>query len=403
MPAPIARRESAKRLIDQAIRRALADAEGVKTRRALARFLWTVQGRSDLLHPGRYAGRADAEALRRLVLGLLALVGFRREWRRPAEDWSPRGTGPLSLFSSLAHHLMADYPVPPVLLSAWFGGTDWSARRRQRWFGHVGQGGSLRTAGFPLRLSKRMAHEFAQSPPDLSIDFALRRAQVLAIGGSEGLARALASTRLGREFGHDAFWSSLIHLFLNARRLDPAHVEPIVEYLHDQKFEHRRVIIGRDTVVYLEPPRPDLSIKGCTVASLLRRAIEWRARRPSAEPERRLIRWERSAIGEYRREGDEGRAWTIRELLDSDELAAEGKAMRHCVAEYTGSCARRRSTIWSLGLEGPEGRRRVLTIEVAPASRQVLQASRKCNEDPDEASMAILREWAGREGLEVGW
>jgi hypothetical protein len=400
MPAPTARREFAKGLIDLAIRKAIA-ATGRKPRRAFAHLLWNVQARSELLRPARSVGRIEADRAARLVLGLLALVEHRKDWLRPVESWAPQGSGPLPLFSSLAHHLLADYPVPPVLLSAWFRGTDWPARRRQGWFKHAGLGKSLRAAGFPIRLSKRMAHEFARTPAHFPIEFALRWAQVRGLGGPDELARAVAATRLGREFHHVEFWVSVIHLFINTPRLDPAHVEPVVEYLHDQKFEPRRVIIGVDTEVELDPPQPDLSIKGRTFASFLRQAAEWNARWRPDRPERRLIRWDRSSIGGYLREGEEGRAWTVRELLDSDELAAEGKAMRHCVASYTDWCVKRLTTIWSVAVEGPEGRERLVTVEVNSETKEVVQAKAKCNEEPDEVSRAILVEWAGREGLKV--
>lgn len=401
MSASRSYREFAKSRIDEAIRLARSEAGGVKARRALAQFLWTIQGRSDLLRPARYAGQVDAEALQRLMRGLLALLGFRRSWLRPVEDWEPKEGGTRSVFGSLALHLLAKYPVPPVLHSAWFAEPGWWGYRQQHWYCHVGMGGSLRTAGFPIRLTKRMAHEFWQAPAHLEPGFALRWAEVRGLGGSEALATGIASTRLGREFFAEAFWRSVIHLFLNTRGLDVACIDPIVEYLHDQKYRQRTVIIGEDTEISIDPPRPDLSIKGCTVASLLRRATEWKAEQRSEAPVRKRFAWNRSEIGEYQRSEDEARAWTIRELLDSDDLAAEGKAMKHCVATYTEFCVQRRSTIWSLGLEGPEGRRRLATIEVDPSTRTVVQVSMKCNEDPDESCVSIMKEWAGREGLTV--
>ncbi|WP_169976214.1 PcfJ domain-containing protein [Tautonia rosea] len=367
----------------------------------MTRLLWNVQSRSDLLRPARFAGRAEEESLRRLVGGLLALVGYRRSWLRPVEQWEPREGGTHSVFSSLAHHLLANYPVPPVMHSAWFAGSGWWAYRQRHWFRHVGMGGSLRTAGFPIRLTKRMAYEFSLAPAHFDIGFALRWAQVRGLGGSDTIARVVASTRLGREFFGEAFWTSVIHLFLRTRGLDPAHVDLIVEYLNHQKFVQRTIIVGEDTEISIDPPRPDLSIKGCTVTSLLRRAEEWKAEQRPEAPERKRFEWNRSEIREYQRAEDETRAWTIRELLDSDDLAAEGKAMKHCVATYTEFCVRRRSTIWSLGLEGPEGRRRLATIEVDPKTRTVVQASMKCNEEPDEPCLSLVKEWASREGLTV--
>ncbi|QDV35805.1 PcfJ domain-containing protein [Tautonia plasticadhaerens] len=403
MPTAIAPREFAKRLIDRAIHDSLDEAVGAKSRRAFSHLLWNVQGRSDLLRPRRLAGRADAQASARLVSGLLALVECRRRWLRPLEGWEPAGVGPLPLFSSLAHHLLARYPVPPVLLSSWFRGPGWPGNRLRHWFLEAAAGGSLRAILSTVRMTRRMAFEFSQAPPHVPIEEALCRARVRGMGGPDALARAVAATRLGRTLYLDPFWSSLISLLMNTPRLDLGRIDPIVEYLYAERFEYRTVVIGEDTEVQLEPPRPELSIKGCTADSLARRAAEWGARRRPGAPERRLFRWEPSGLGGFRREGGDGRAWTIVELLDSDALAAEGKAMRHCVATYTAGCARGRSSIWSLGEECPGGRRRVLTIEVDPESRSVVQASKKCNEDPDEASMALLREWAGAEGLSIDW
>ncbi len=400
MSVTIAPREHAKALIDRSIRKALAAQTSGKPSVGIVQFLGEVRGRSDLLRPSRFRGRIEDGWLDTILCGLLALYAHRREWFRPIHRWEPQETNPLPIFSSLAHHLLADYPVPPVLLSVWFLGDTWEGRRQQGWFKHAGLGKSLRTAGFPIRLTKRAAHEFAHAPAHYPIDFALRWAQVRSLGGSDGLARAVAATRLGRDFQNDVFWNSLIHLFLNSPRLDPAHVESIVEYLHYQKFESRRVIIGEDTEVYLDPLQPELSVKGRTVASLMRLVVEWRAEQKD-ESNRTLIRWDRSSIGEFLVQDESGRTWTIRELLDSEEMAAEGKAMEHCVATYTESCARRLTTIWSVGMETSEGRQRVLTVEVNPASREVVQAKARCNEEPDESSMAILKDWAGREGLKM--
>ena len=101
-------------------------------------------------------------------------------------------------------------------------------------------------------------------------------------------------------------------------------------------------------------PQPGLSLKGWSANSLLRRVEEWRERRQAEEREARRVeerearrkarlepvfaRWDRSAIGEFRSLDDAGQTWTVRELLDSDELAAEGRAMSHCVATYTARC-----------------------------------------------------------------
>ena len=406
MSAPIARREFAKSVIDRSIRKALATVSR-RPRRTFQFLIWNVQARSDLLRPSHYLGRADGICLDRIVGGLLALSGWRREWHRPVEEWESGDGPPMVLFASLADHLMAAYPVPPVLMSAWFRGTGWPAIVPQRWFHRVGQGESLRKAGFPIALTKRMAHEFAHAPASFSIEYALRWAQVRGLSGSDDLARAVAATPLGGEWidedDDDLFWVSVIHLFLNTPRIDLGEVGGIVAYLHDRRFEERRAIIGDGVEVNLGPPEPDLSVKGRTFASLLRRAVEWRAEAEdrSKQPKKAHLCWPRSGVNEYRRDHGDGVAWTIRELLDSDALAAEGTAMNHCVATYTSVCSKRKSSIWSLGAEGPDGRDRLLTIEVEPQTRAVVQAKMKGNETADGSCLEILRDWAGREGLNL--
>ena len=90
--------------------------------------------------------------------------------------------------------------------------------------------------------------------------------------------------------------------------------------------------------------------------------------------------------------------WEIRELLDSDELAAEGKAMKHCVATYTEICAKGLSAIWSLGRGAPRSAA-ARDDRGQPQTKELVQAKAQCNEEPDEPCRVILNEWAGREGL----
>ena len=115
------------------------------------------------------------------------------------------------------------------------------------------------------------------------------------------------------------------------------------------------------------------------------------------------LSWKPSGIGAFRhveREDDEGlRCWTIRELTSGEQLRREGAAMRHCVASYAGSCARRTTSIWSMRFEGGGRRFRVMTIEVDPATRTIRQARRRGNAPPNDKALGVLRRWAGREGL----
>jgi hypothetical protein len=404
MPILLAGREFAENFVDRVVRKVPLGSVDRKTRRAFFKLIWAVQARSDLelLRPGLCEEDGEAQPRDPMLGGLLALCEHRGDWLRPIEEWIPEGSAALDVFSSLAHHLLANYPVPPVLLSAWFQEPGRWAWRQQEWFKHAGLGKSLRTAGFPIAMSRRIAHELAHAPAHFPIKYALRWAQVRGLGGSDALAHAVASTWLGHRFPNNGFWTSVIVFLISHPGLDLAQVGPVVDYLEDQKFEPRTVIIGDGVEIELDPPQPDLSIKGWTAASLLRRVARWQRQR-DRRPERQLIRWAKSEIGGYQRQDEEGRIWTIFELLDSDELAAEGRAMEHCVASYTNVCSKGGATIWSLGLEEDGERQRVLTIEVEPKTRQVVQAKLKDNDDPDERSRSLVEDWARQQGLTLAW
>jgi len=95
------------------------------------------------------------------------------------------------------------------------------------------------------------------------------------------------------------------------------------------------------------------------------------------------------------------REWTILELLNSDALYAEGRAMRHCVYTYSNRCRRGETTIWSLRLRVEEGEKRMATVEVDPRKRAIIQVRAKCNARPGPRTVEILRKWANRENLQV--
>jgi hypothetical protein len=261
------------------------------------------------------------------------------------------------------------------MASAWYGRSEDHARRHG-WYKHLGLGRNIRTADIPLALTRRMAHEFSLAPDHYSVDMALRWGQVRGLGGSKELAAAIAATRLGRSFAHEDFWRTVVHFFVNHPELERMHINPIVDYLHQQRFEPPREFAGETG-----PPQPNLSMKGRTPRSLLRQLAEWQARLRRKKQERDY-RWPRSPIGEFRLAVDAGtneaepRSWTIRELLSTGEICREGEAMGHCVARYARACRWGLTSIWSMEWGSPGRRHRVLTIELDPNTRTIRQARR---------------------------
>jgi hypothetical protein len=340
---------------------------------------------------GRQAGNT-------LLEGLLALARRHADWLRPVADWRPDTRNARRQFGSLARHLLTCYPVPDFMDAAWFEGDTPQARRHQDWFLWIGLGANIRTADVPLHLTKRMAHEFLEAPDHLPIEAALRYGQVLGLGGDEHLARAVIATRLGEMTEEEPFWVSVLHFFVNNPMLDSACIGPIVDYVH-----HRRE----------EPEQVEFSMKGRTVASLLRLVEEWH-RELARETRKRPVEWEASGIGGFHllEEGQEGsRRWTIHEIRTDKELKDEGRDLRHCVASYARSCSNGQTSIWSMQVEECRtgARRRVMTIAVQNIHMTITQARGRCNKLPGDRyasprlneAPAILRQWAKQEGLAV--
>lgn len=407
MHSTSARKKAAKVAIDRTVRNAfeLVTDRGDETRAAFGRLLRQVRYRSDLLRPPMTSGRYDSLAYADVLSGLLSMAACSPQWLRPVETWSPTGGNPRPQFSSLVRHLLTAYPVPAFLTSVWFDGSTIEARSRQGWFIHIGSGQNIRNADLPLAYTKRMAHHFLQAPDHFKVEPALRWGQVRGLGGSERLAHAVIATRLGRSFESEDFWSTVVQFLVNHPELDSAQIEPIIEYLHDQRFVPQSFFDDADGEGEWRPPQPDLSMKGRTSKALWRQVVEWQKAR-GMQGKKPSLRWSRSEIGEFRlpesgTAGGPGRVWMIRELLTSRELRTEGNAMHHCVAGFVGLCLRRRASIWSMTVEDGEGRRRVLTIEVDPKTKEVVQASRCCNAEPRPKDREILGIWAERQRLKV--
>jgi hypothetical protein len=402
MRRPGSFRQTAKRQLDDSIHagRSLAGRhDGALP--AYERLVRQVQGRTNLLHP---ADRANNNC-NLLNAGLLALALHHADWLHPIETWFPPRQSAWPTFTSLAHHLLALYPVPAFMTSVWFDLPSGEVLPQHSWYKHLGRGHNIRTALLPLRLTKAMAYRFTQAPHHYTAVAALRWAQVRGLGGGEALARLVVGTRLGMTLEHEDFWESVLRFFVNHPSLELAQVGPIVDFLQHQKFEWQEGVSPQGVFGKRPPPRPDYTMKGRTVASVLRQVQEWHGQlgQNTHQP---CLSWRCSPFKSFRLvEGSEVlgnmRVWTITELLTSRALFLEGQAMRHCVAIYAERCARRQTSIWSMQLENQLGRHRVLTIEVDLLKRTVCQVRRKCNRLPQPVEREVMERWAAQEGLNV--
>ncbi|PHQ34964.1 PcfJ domain-containing protein [Rhodopirellula bahusiensis] len=146
-------------------------------------------------------------------------------------------------------------------------------------------------------------------------------------------------------------------------------------------------------------------MKGRTPESLLRRVDEWH-RKLATDNTQQMRQWQPSGIESFElKEGSldkpNYRCWTIRELLSSKALVAEGRQLKHCVATYASSCARGRCSIWTVEIESYDGIVKSLTVEVQNGSRLITQARGKANRLPTDKEKHVLCRWASKAGLKL--
>jgi hypothetical protein len=393
-------RTTSRRRLDESIHAAYTLARRAGIGEAYERLLSQVRRQTTLLLPARDPDRIGRSSVN---AWLLAMTLHQADWLRPVELWQPPPANPLPQLSSLACHLFALYPMPAFMTSAWFQVPPDKPHPEQEWYKHLGRGGSIRSAGLPLAYTRAMAHHFLQAPAHYRVVAALRWGQVRGLGGTPALARAVVATRLGRELANEDFWLTVLRFFVQHPDMDTAHVGPVVDFLRHQRFETQEVFVPGQGNVRQGPPQPDHSLKGRTLASLLRQVEEWHGQlaRDNTLP---ALCWARCRIGEMHHvegtaEQESQRCWTMRELLTSRELFLEGQALRHCVASYACYCVHGATTIWSLQVDTGDGPKRALTVEVHPASRTIRQARGKANRLPRACERAVLEQWAAQQGL----
>jgi hypothetical protein len=325
----------------------------------------------------------------------LGAVHQRARWsgehRVPIAAWPGRRGRPQAIVGALAGHVLGLFPLPRFLARVWFANDRADGDHWRGWIIAHGRGVSLRDLDLPIPLTRAMAHHFLASADHLEVPAALRQAEVLGLGGSAGLAAAVAATRVGDDLAHAVYWRRAL-TWLVRRQADLAawQIGPIIDYL--------------DAMRGWSPDTPPLGQRAA--ATVLREVERWHVLFGRTSTSARAwprSRWQPLAHDEPHRD-DERVCWRIDELTDPAALVAEGSAMRHCVASYAQRCQLGLTSIWSvrrrverrddLGRARPQ-----LTIELDPRSAMIVQVRGFANRPPRGPGVTLLRRWASRERL----
>lgn len=366
-------------------------------RAALRHLLQWVANEADFLFESFTYGTATYPA----VHALIKLNDRRGQWVRAFDAWKAPSHNAQRQFASFVRHLVARFPVPAFMDAAWLRQGPGSRAMRE-WYLHIASGKNIRTANTPLPLTKLMAHHFLEAPATASIEGAFRWGEVHALGGDATLTHALLGTRLAYSFDSHEFWSSVIRFFIANPLLDRQHVGPIVDYLHAQKFQTREIVDHNGRTIIEPPPQANLQMRGRTAESLLAQVERWHQVLGKSKGAENLF-FKASgfkAVSFKTGSKDASSVWHFRELHSGNELIAEGKAMRHCVASYARSCAAGNCSIWAMEVAKATGSEKVQTVEV---SRQgvIVQCRGRLNRLPTAAEFEIVRRWAGAAGLTI--
>lgn len=392
------KRERDSTRIDAGIKAALDEldhhAQGAT---AFLNLLGCVRGRTSLLKPTSGRGTPGWIAPLFVLNRLKNLATRHNHWIRPCEMWQPQPGNLRVVFRSLSAHLLTHYRVPGFMDSAWDLPDGPEGFRQQSWFIRLGRGASFRSLNLPLILTRNMEHYLRRAPDHYSVSQALRFGETRGMGGGEQLAREVAGGRLGQKIERPDFWRTVLRFFVAHPEMQLNRVNPIVDFIHANKFAGDEVLT-EDGIQSQNPPWPNFSIEGRTLKSILRLVSAWHAD-IGITKNAPWCSWRKSGIQGYRflekRTAEEGdHDWTIMELLDSMALHSEGRAMHHCVYGYVDRCRRGETAIWSLRLRTGGEEKRMVTIEVDPRKRSIVQARAKCNRWPGARSVEIIRQWA---------
>lgn len=314
---------------------------------------------------------------------------------REIQDWKPQGKSDSALFKSLAAHLLAKYPMPQFLWSAFFHPEITERDRLVKMVAYIAGGGSIkkllkeRPDIAPYHMTTAMIHEFMKGTGNLTVIEAIRAAQARCVGGSHRFQNVVASSFLGRgTWNRDTEeWNvTMMQWLAQQPMLDPERIIPMMDFLNNERAT-----------------KPGYSLKGRTAVSVIRGMEEWHNELARTRPDKGYkgkLTYVPSGFKEA--EFDLSREvngvmhaeiWRFKEILTAKDLFDEGKRQGHCVSSYAGSIESGRISIWVLTMEDNTGNWAKLTLEIINSTGQIVQARGRYNRLPTPVENQMLNRW----------
>lgn len=269
---------------------------------------------------------------------------------------------------------------------------------------HLGAGKNIRQFGHYHLMSNRMAHIFCNlcpttCPPNRALSYAF----VKSLGLNDQLAIALGNYLPQGNLGD---WH-----FKTLKTWKPIILK-LVAWQEMEMTEHEWVRLFA-YIRHCLDEYPDWSIKGRTFNRLSEQAIAWEAENSRRNSRRHIMYWEGAKQEDWNLFQD-GQWYTIVQLKNTCELIHESQQLFHCVQSYDFECESGHCSIWSLRVQEKRDLKKanakqkrawfsLATIELS-ADKEIEQIKAAYNAKPKEKYMAMVEEWAKREGLRImGW
>ena len=305
-------------------------------------------------------------------------------WLRSPKTWN-KASG-----IHILNHLFTLYETPNVLLQQWF-----ISRRYDRppmpfkwicWYIIIGQGGSLKKAAkfFKWNIPNKFQHYLMKAPDTIYPMEANIYAEIHRLGGNhQDFVRVMYNQVLvidPTEKNYDEsflkFWKDTVSWLIKHRgALSDDESSMVAAWAI-----HRYTESNRDENI------ADFSWKGRAVVNVLAQSLEYVT---SVTMVSWIgYEWEKHDWDWSLKDENENK-WDFTELINGEQLFEEGMYMSHCVGSYSGRCASGASAIFSL----KKNDNRMITIEVNPKSKMLVQSLGKGNRRPSPSEINIIKLW----------
>lgn len=308
----------------------------------------------------------------------------------------------------IARHLFGRFKVPKILSGVWFPYELEHYKReldRQRdlrvrnvvrtcvpgenkqfrqWYITIGTGGSFYKEHAKEFLTRKEAHLFLECPHEISILEALKYSIALATGCEPGKALRIARCKIDYKRLQEDRWRDVIRFFTRETPASVEEADDIIDWINS-KFQ--------------EDAKFRISGHGFNIESIRKKVKDWHyaLRRVKAMGDHR---WDGHAIPNFKYETKSQHnkgvmdVWTITQILNTKELAAEGTAQHHCVYSYRTRCQCGDCSIWSLKLNDS----RKITMELLN-NGSLVQIRGYANRPAYADEMNVIKRWASENNL----